>query len=621
MADSKKQDTGDNMSARLITGEDYDVFASNGLISVDYAKKAEKADEKQKQEGISVSVRAAGSTGNIIVPRFSPVALSVFAGDSPSLAPCISAMEINVDGTGFEIVPSEQMETEDENGEPIDFSDDPMYRSLVDLFTNPYPGETMISIRRNLRRDLEETGNGYIEFLLNNENEVLFMKYLDSKYTRLVEFTEADRTEVPVPVVRNGREFTARIQKNQRRYLYQKGTTARYLKELGAVRDLDAQSGEWSQRGRRIPLSRRGSAVIHFRVDKDHNNEYGLPRWIAQTRSIDGEIQAQNLNLNYFNNGGIPPVIVFLQNGTLNPDSKLALNAALQGSAETKNRGVVVETTSNGGSLEKAATVGIKVERFSSEQQNDSMFGNYAESAYTQIKSSYRLPQIFLGRSEDYNFATAYASIVITEAQVFKPERDEFDAIVNDRVVRGITDQFVFKSRPLIAVDIATQLQILTLAKNSNAIGNEELIRIGNQLSSLDLNWNGEETATLTPLNTADLTPNSDTETTTTDAAQTEDEEATNTGERQAEEKAEAVSMVGVDHARLHSIAKQFAQAIKSESNPENLEELQEELRGLTQYEAELVSVKLAREVAPDGGDLEALAKLNDAANAMLHKG
>lgn len=615
MADETKNE-GVDVGVRVISGEDYDVF--NGLISVDYAKKAEKADTRQKQDGISVSVAAAGSgKGNVIVPRFSPVALSLFAEDSPSLAPCISAMEINIDGTGFNIVPSDKMETEDEDGNPIDYEDDPIYKSLVDLFTNPYPGQSLITIRKNLRRDLEQTGNGYIEFLLNNENEVLFFKYLDSRYTRLIEYSEQDKTEVSVPVIRNGREFKARLSKYERRYLYQKGSTTRYLKEMGSVRDLNAKTGEWSTKGSRPKLSDRASAVIHFTVDKDHNNEYGLPRWIAQVRSIDGEIQAENLNLNYFNNGGIPPVIVFLQNGTLDKDSKLALNAALQGSAESKNRGVVVETQSNGGSLDKAANVGIKVERFSSEQQKDSMFSGYTEGAYKQIKSSYRLPQIFLGRSEDYNYATAYASIVITEAQVFKPERDEFDDIINSRVVSAITDQFEFKSKPLISVDMATQVQILSLAKNSNAISNEELIRVGNNLSNLDLNWNGEESAINLPsLNTADVTPNSDpvpegdAESASNDANAGSDDEVT----------VAVKSESGADHAKLQLIANEFAQAIKSEgaSDPDKMEELQKQLTELTPFESELVSIKLARELSPDTNNLDALAKLNDAANALL---
>ncbi|AUR95930.1 gene transfer agent portal protein [Vibrio phage 1.215.B._10N.222.54.F7] len=613
MAD-KTENNEANLNARLITGESFDVF--DGLVSVDYAAKEEKADTRQKQEGITVSVQAAGGgTGSVIVPRFSPVALSLFAEDSPSLAPCISAMEINIDGTGFDIVPSDKMITEDASGKPIEYADDPLYKSLVDLFTNPYPGQTMITIRKNLRRDLEHTGNGYLEFLLNNENEILFFKYLDARYTRLMEYTDQDKTEVNVPVIRNGREFDARLSRNERRYLYQKGSTARYLKELGATRDLNAKTGVWSTKGSRIKLANRASAVIHFTVDKDHNNEYGLPRWISQVRSMSGEVQAENLNLNYFNNGGIPPVIVFLQNGTLDRDSKRALNSALQGSADSKNRGVVVETQSNGGSLDKAASVGIKVERFSSEQQKDSMFSGYTEGAYKQIKSAYRLPQIFLGRSEDYNYATAYASIVITEAQVFKPERDEFDDIINARVVAAITDQFEYKSKPLISVDMETQVSILALAKNSNAISNEELLRVGNSLSNLDLNWNGEESnPQLQQLATADLTPNSDPETSTSDAAPNPDDESVDT---------ELKSEVGADHAALQLLATKFAHAIKNESenNPEEMAALQSELTALTPFESELVSVKLARELSPDSNNLDALAKLNEAANNMLLKG
>lgn len=46
---------------------------------------------------------------------------------------------------------------------------------------------------------------------------------------------------------------------------------------------------------------------------------------------------------------------------------------------------------------------------------------------------------MFIGKAADYNFATAYTAYMVAEAQVFLPERDEFDNnMINATIVKAL---------------------------------------------------------------------------------------------------------------------------------------------------------------------------------------
>src|SRR5690606_20257571 len=98
----------------------------------------------------------------------------------------------------------------------------------------------------------------------------------------------------------------------------------------------------------------------------------------------------------------------------------------------------VIETISTGGSLENASQVRVTVERFGAERQSDSMFEKYDERCEKRVRRAWRLPPLFVGASDDYNYASAFASYMHAEAQIFAPERAEFDEIINRTIMREL---------------------------------------------------------------------------------------------------------------------------------------------------------------------------------------
>lgn len=594
------------LSAATFKGVSYDVHAAlrGEEQKTDAPKQGNGATSHSSQKsegGTTVSLgTATKQTAACVAPPYNLTLLAEFAADSPTLDPCISAMEVNVDGTGHEIKPLHAPEEGD-----LSYQNDPAYKILVELFREPYPNVTMADLRTRLRRDLEQTGNGYIEVLMTPSEDLAFFKNLDSKYTQLVAFDETDKTVADLDLSRDGVPRKLSMSRNERRFFYKKGNVTRYLREFSSSRDLNVTTGEWSKKGNKLPAKSRAPRVIHFKVKEDATTGcYGLPRWLSQVRSVAGEVEAEVLNLNFFKNGGIPPLMIFLQNGKITDDSRENLNQVLTGAAKNKQAGVVVETVSTTGSLDKAGSVNVTVERFGSDRQKDSMFTQYTAECYTKIRSSYRIPELFLGRTSDYNYATAYASLVVGEAQVFKPERDSFDSVINNTIVREVAPDYVFKSKPLVAVDVEMQKSILELVTNSGAISRSELVNTANSLSNLNMTWNGTE-----PTDMSESVLNAIANSTTQTGATTE-----------TAAKSENTNALGINLDLVNSLAVSWSEFLTDTSavKAEDVAALRENLNGLSVMETNVLNWKLAELLIPDGGNVsQTVVDLNAAAAAL----
>ncbi|MBM3302642.1 MAG: hypothetical protein FJY85_22155 [Deltaproteobacteria bacterium] len=83
----------------------------------------------------------------------------------------------------------------------------------------------------------------------------------------------------------------------------------------------------------------------------------------------------------------------------------------------------------------KGAT--IKPEFINLDRTEDYMFREYLKYCEEAIRKVYRLPPIFVGASNDYTHATAYASQEAAETQIFQPLRNEFDEKVTTELIQA----------------------------------------------------------------------------------------------------------------------------------------------------------------------------------------
>ncbi len=290
-------------------------------------------------------------------------------------------------------------------------------------------------------------------------------------------------------VMRNGAKITITMQERPRAFAQKVGTKFTYFKEYMCPIQISASLGRWDyeMNGEEIDISDRGNEIIHFTCIDDTETPYGLPRWINQIPSVVGSRNAEEYNLEYFDNGGIPPVIITVSGGILAEKSAKEIKSILKGGARTKLRGAVIETHAVGGDLSSTGRVDVKVERFGNEQHKDSMFENYDLKCEERIRSSFRLPPLFVGKSNDYSYATAFASYAIGEAQVFKPERLEFDEIINKTIMLELDPNLKFVSNPLKIDNIDAQLKAVELAATNKVIGGKGLVTNLNKLTNTHL--------------------------------------------------------------------------------------------------------------------------------------
>ncbi len=374
-----------------------------------------------------------------------------------TLAPCIETMEVNVDGTGYDVVFDETVAGFDKGR--VD--------AAVAFFKEPYPGRSFVSLRRENRRMLEQTGNSYFVVMRTLAGKIAFMDVLSAVRVRLVKLDEP----VPVKVERviGDSVEVLTLMKRERRYakISEDGKSLTYYREFGSSRHLDRNTGKWDGPGSKVAVKDRADELIHNTVHATVNSPYGVPRWIAQSPSVVGSRQAEELNLEYFNSGGLPPFIMFLSGGMIESEVKTMIDAYLDGKAKhVRNRVLVVPVISSGGSLDAPTKPDIKIERFGSEQVKDSMFDNYDDKTGQNIRGAFRFSELFVGKSGKFNFATAFASYTVAENQVFEPERTESDEAFNLTVMKEFGPGIRIKSRPLSITDGSLKLRGIQVIGN-----------------------------------------------------------------------------------------------------------------------------------------------------------
>jgi PBSX family phage portal protein len=387
-------------------------------------------------------------------------------------------MEVNIDGTGFDVVGLEEGEDPDPEEE----------KKLKALFKEPYPNTSFIDIRRKLRRQKESIGYAFLEVLRNVAGEIVGFRNVETHNVRMV------KLDTPIlvkkVVERDGKEVELQMWDRERRFAQRVALkTLVYYKEFGASRDVDRNDGKWGNpddKASQISDQNKGTELLMFGVNPDVITPYFVPRWINQMPSVVGSRKAEEQNLQFLDSGGMPPAIIFVQGGTLAKDASDQLRLYLSGDNQNKYRAVVVEAQSSSGSMDSAGNVQVRVERFGAEKANDAMFMAYDERTEEHVRVGFRLPPLFLGKPNDYNFATAQTAYMVAEAQVFQPERDAFDEVINKTIVKAMGIKTAkIKSRPITLHDIDNQMSMLGIAKDLAT--RESLLDTINQKTGFDL--------------------------------------------------------------------------------------------------------------------------------------
>jgi len=323
---------------------------------------------------------------------------------------------------------------------------------LTHFFEYCSPDTSFVTLRKKTRQDLEVMGNAYWEVLRNRGGQIVQFVYMAGFTMRLLPL-DMD----PVTVKHRIRvsdlsfddiEYSTRL----RRYVQVVEGRAVFFKELGDPRIISSQSGavftDMAQLARIEPGVRPANEILHFKIHSPRS-PYGVPRWIGNLLAVIGSRQAEEVNFNYFENKSVPPLAILVSGGRMTQDSVTRVQDYIEANLKGKRNFhkilvLEAETAQGGGKASDAATSKMKIDikPLTGAQHTDALFQNYDERNIDKVGQSFRIPRMLRGDIRDFNRSTADAALVFAEMQVFEPERQELDFILNRKILTVIGVRF-----------------------------------------------------------------------------------------------------------------------------------------------------------------------------------
>lgn len=428
-------------------------------------------------------------SGDIIDPPFDLLQLAMLPEISTELGPSIAAMEINIEGFGHRLVPR----IKPENASNKVKKEIEKERVLLENFFSYAAGieDSFTKFRRKLRVDEESTGNAEFEVIRNAAGKIQQFNHLPS-YQMYLTREEADPIKVKRPVYLKQSDGTIKVEqisiwKRFRKYVQTRYTVRgnltvvgalekRWFKEFGDPRVYDNRTGEEAKTTEdiaKLPEEQRANELIHLTI-YSARTPYGLPRTIGVLLSIMGDRAQEETNFITLQSNNIPSMFICVSNGLITKETEDRLaefaEANIQGS-NNYSKFIVIEAEPSEDEGEDPGQMKIDVEPLTSVQHSDALFQKYSANNRDKIRRSFRLPPILTGQAESYTRATAEISRKVADEQIFSPERDEFDDMINRRILPDMGILYhTFKSNSPNTTDNTELVRILAGAEKTGGI-------------------------------------------------------------------------------------------------------------------------------------------------------
>ena len=447
------------------------------------------------------------TSAGAIEPPYDPTALCLLVEHSNALRQNLDAYAVNIDGFGHRFEPAIDFEAEDadarvadaiflersaalERGEleesaglePTDEEVAARKRELIHLarverarlqsfFDFCCFDHSFVDLRRRTRQDLETTGNAYWEVLRDSRGEIARLVYVPSHTVRLMPL-DADPVELEDRVQVSPVAFdVVPARRRLRRYVQMQGTKRVYFKAFGDPRTISMHTGadfpSVEALRRANPSDGPATELLHFAIHSPRT-PYGVPRWVGALLAVLGSRQMEEVNYLYFENKSVPPLALLISGGRLSESSVPRIERFIEENLKGKdNFHKILILEAEGGQGENRAK--IELRPLTDAQQQDALFQVYDERNIDKVGGAFRLPRLLRGESKDFNRATAESALRFAEDQVFQPERDEFDYLINRKLLADMGIRFWrFRSQTPVTRDPERMTAIV-----------EKLVRVG----------------------------------------------------------------------------------------------------------------------------------------------
>lgn len=425
--------------------------------------------------------RSALASNIPITPPYSLTDLARIFAQSNMLRQCIEAYVTNIGQCGYDIVAVAK-------GVEKDPDEEEELQSFID---NANSEESLTAVSSVLVENYERMGHSYMEVIRDRRRRVSIIRSTRAT-TILVCPKNPEGIPVQYDVIRGRRTAYVTEIRTFRIFRQQEGGCIRFFKEFGDPRKLDYKTGLFATKDNPVSEENEATELIHFRQSSE--DVYGVPRWINQLPSILGSREAEEVNLRYFEDNTVPPMILSVSGGRLTGESFRELKKLLNGQnigKERQNKILLIEAVPERESLDDKGTVQLKVDKLTDARPSDGLFKDYDESNQAKVRSSLRLPPASVGLSQDVTFATANVSQFIAETQVYSPQRRQWDEGLNKRFVnhrQGLNLKTVcLRSKTPAITNPEGLIKSLTALNVMGAVTPRKALEAANKILQIDM--------------------------------------------------------------------------------------------------------------------------------------
>jgi len=376
----------------------------------------------------------------IVQPPYNVMYLAQLYDVSPYHHAAIDAKVANTVGLGYKFVETQKvldkLEDASENEPALEKVRRKVSRARVmmrDKVESLNSDDSFEEVLRKVYKDLETTGNGYLEVGRTSAGEIGYVGH------------------IPAITMRIRRHRDGFVQVVYNRYTY--------FRNFGDTTTQD-----------QIGTDPRPNEVIHFKKYTPTNTYYGVPDILSAKNAVAGDEFASRYNLDYFENKAVPRYIITTKGARLNADSERKLLEFFQIGLKGRNhRTLYIPLPADN----DAARVEFNMEPIEAGIQ-DSSFSNYAIENRDRILISHRTPLSKIG-----NGTPSPLDDKIFKEQVTRPAQDALEIQIN-KIIKEFTDMFKFKFEELTLTDELAQAQIDQIYLTTQVLKpNEVRMRLG----------------------------------------------------------------------------------------------------------------------------------------------
>jgi len=446
----------------------------NGLIVKARVVDTSIAMPTAQQDDMSKKLQEIFGKARVLEPPYDPRLLMRIAENSSALNQNVEAYATNIDGLGYRLEPVFDFDSSDTlekvreamwlglGDSTAEMPDDVAVEEAIvvlkrqshleelqlrNFFQFINPDGSFTSLRRETRQHLEITGNAYWEILRDKKGTIARAILVPATHVRLLAI-DSQPIEVQDTVkIGHLQENTVTQYRFFRRFVQAIGQRAVYFKEYGDPRVVSRDTGKVYATMEDFEANMMlgdapANEILHFKLPRP-GEAYGIPRWVGSLLSVLGSRATDEVNYDYFDNKAIPPMALLVQGGRIGRDDVSVIENYIRDHVKGRqnfHKMLIIEAVaSDAQQLSGVATQPtIKFERLTDTQLAEGQFQKYDERNIDKIGSAFRLPRIMRGDIRDFNKSTAMAALRFAEEQVFAPERGEFDALLNRKILPAL---------------------------------------------------------------------------------------------------------------------------------------------------------------------------------------